>query len=75
MKKDLDTILKISFDYCKYQDDEVADFFRKINDTAYRALKHIEKHPQEDLTQTEKYRKNYYINGVFEEVTRIHQDN
>ena len=60
MKEDLKTILRISFDYCKHQDDEVAGFFRKINDTAYNALKRIERLPQEDLNSTKKYRKNYY---------------
>ena len=62
MKKDLDTILKISFDYCRHDNNEVADFFRKINSTAYKALKHIERHPQKELHWTEKHRKNYYNN-------------
>ena len=62
MEKDLDTILKISFDYCKHQDDEIAGFFRKINDTAYKALKYAERNPQGDLHKTEKHRKNHDTN-------------
>tara|TARA_Y100001934_G_scaffold258484_1_gene328692 strand:+ start:357 stop:515 length:159 start_codon:yes stop_codon:yes gene_type:complete len=48
MKKDLKTILDISFRYCKNSNDHIANFFRKINDTAWQALKHIERHPPKD---------------------------
>ena len=62
MKKDLKTILDASVRYCKHDDDTVADFFRKINNLAYEALKHVERHPKKKDHWTKEHHKNYHMN-------------
>jgi hypothetical protein len=62
MEKDLKIILDASFGYCKCSDDTVANFFRKINDEAHKALKHVERHPKLKNHWTQKHYKNYHMN-------------
>jgi RNA polymerase-binding transcription factor DksA len=61
MKEDLKTILDISYGYCKNSDETIADLFRKINDSAHKALKYAKRHPEKNTHWTEKHYKNYHM--------------
>jgi hypothetical protein len=62
MKNELNKILDLSYDHCKHDDDDLATFFRAINENAYLALKHLEKHPDTKDHWTQKHYKNYHMN-------------
>ena len=61
MEKDLKSILEISYPYCKNSDEAIAGFFRNINSSAYKALKHVERSTKKGTHWTEQHHKNYHM--------------
>jgi len=61
VEENLKRILELSYEHCKHSDDVLGAHFREINTSAYKALKHLEKHPSSDKHWTEMHYKNYHM--------------
>ena len=46
----------------EHDDDDLANFFRVINENAYQALKYLERHPDRKEHWTQRHYKNYHMN-------------